>query len=857
MVSMFISERDAKSAAPGASRRYCLSFGCRNGVAPASCRRCSAVCRPQRSDEGRRDSGATLPKLRHYGHRLFLLALLVALATRICFGQAQPAFENVRIGAFDAEAWNGVVFLARAFQQPAVFAMRIGSQRGGGFLDGNEIFDAVSQVGPYAPDASYCRMAWRQPPSESQVVLEWSRLNETTVVGRLTTSSESRLVLEGYFPGSSNWGSQGFYHVDAKDESILGQRFFDQVYGPTAQFVVMVDRPLLGSGTYPSVVQLGEDMRGSGRLTSSLAGQPNDGAAGIEFITGSSGTAHFVAKIGWDRTTLLSQAHELLQDEKIDSILREKSAAYAQRRPRATGLFSGAARAIGNSMFWNSLYAPSDNLIFPSISRHWAHGWGGWVIGEWDCFFGALLTSLEDATQTEAGVKAILLAQTSSGLVPNMASGSGTTPDRSEPPVGAYCVWKIYQRLGDRSLLEWAYPRLKRWHERWSGNRGDGQRWRDGNRDGLLEWGSDRGSAPSVGGRGFLQAAKWESGMDDSPMWDHTTYDPHTYTMDLDDVGLNSLYALDAECLSKIALILGNDADARQLSAEYTRMKDLVQTKLWNPAAGIYENRYWDGHFSKRLSPTNFYPLFAGIATPEQAERMVKEHLLNPKEFWGKYVIPTIARNDPAFADQFYWRGDIWGPTNYMVYEGLDRYGFDQVALEYAQKNYDLYMDDWKRNQHDDEQYHAWGGNGGGDTHYTWGALLCLVGLEQYIDVNPWDGLRFGALDPSAPGEFRGAKWQGHDYEVSIAPTQTKLVRDGTARFEANRGVVVRNYAAGPSAVSFTIHSQESAQVTTEEFASGTLRLKIDGKDMGRIAVLSGRARFTVPAGVRKVELQK
>ncbi len=598
-------------------------------------------------------------------------------------------------------------------------------------------------------------------------------------------------------------------------------------------------------------------MHGSGRLTWSLAGQPNDGAAGIEFTAGKAETAHFVAAIGWHKNTLLRQARDLLEAGKIDSILREKSAAYAERRPTATGLFSGAAHAIGNSMFWNSLYAPSDNLVFPSISRHWAHGWGGWVVGEWDCFFGALLTSLEDTAQTEAGIKAILLAQTSSGLVPNMASGAGTTPDRSEPPVGAYCVWKIYQRLGDRSLLEWAYPRLKKWHERWSGNRGDGQPWRDGNRDGLLEWGSDRGSESSVGGRGFLQAAKWESGMDDSPMWDHTIYDPHTYTMDLDDVGLNSLYALDAECLSKIALILGKDEDARQLAAEYARVKNLVQTKLWNPAAGIYENRYWDGRFSKRLSPTNFYPLFAGIATQDQARRMVTEHLLNTSEFWGKYVIPTIARDDPAFADQFYWRGDIWGPTNYMVYEGLQRYHFDQVALEYAEKNYDLYMADWKRNQHDDEQYHAWGGNGGGDTHYTWGALLCLVALEQYIDVNPWDGLRFGALNPLAGGEFQGVKWQRHVYDVSIAPALTKLVRDGVVRFQADRGVVVRDYILGTSAVSFTIHTGKAVRVTTEEFASGSLRLEIDGRGTTQVAVQNGQASFSVPAGEHDVRLEK
>ncbi|WP_407933757.1 hypothetical protein, partial [Bacteroides cellulosilyticus] len=32
-----------------------------------------------------------------------------------------------------------------------------------------------------------------------------------------------------------------------------------------------------------------------------------------------------------------------------------------------------------------------------------------------------------------------------------------------------------------------------------------------------------------------------------------------------------------------------------------------------------------------------------------QAERMIKEHLLNTDEFWGEYVIPSVPKNDPAF----------------------------------------------------------------------------------------------------------------------------------------------------------------------------------------------------------------
>src|SRR6476620_4395929 len=72
------------------------------------------------------------------------------------FGQPLPRFDRIEIGALDPDAWNGILFLASASNQPAPFALRIGS-RSGGFLDGSEIFDAVHEVGPHAPDSSYCR----------------------------------------------------------------------------------------------------------------------------------------------------------------------------------------------------------------------------------------------------------------------------------------------------------------------------------------------------------------------------------------------------------------------------------------------------------------------------------------------------------------------------------------------------------------------------------------------------------------------------------------------------------------------------------------------------------------------------
>ena len=795
------------------------------------------------------------------------LSLIVCSVTQHLLGQSTPAYERVAIDSLDADGWSGVVFLPQAFGQKVPFGLRIGSQNGDAFVDGDQIYGRVREVGAHAPDGSYCRMSWKPPSSDTLITLEWSRINDTTVVGRLTAPSTFQFVIETYFPayfaqsgGPISWDldhdAQGFYSIDDSHQAILGERYFNGAFDSISRFLVTVDRPVIGSGTYPGLAQLRDNMKGSGKLISSIAPEPAVSAAGLEFETKDS-TAHFVANLGWDKAILTNQARDLLTAGKIDAILAEKANAYAARRPSVKGLFEGAPEAIGNSMFWNTLYAPSTDLIFPSISRSWASGWGGWVVGEWDCFFGALLTSLEDKSQSVAGIKAILLAQMDSGLVPNAAAASGITAGRSQPPVGSYLVWKVYQRFQDRELLEWAYPRLKKWHEWWMRNRGDGQPWRDGNRDGLLEWGSDRGSSTGPGGTGFMQAAKWESGMDDSPMYDQATYDPKTYTMNLNDVGLNSLYALDAECLAKIAAILGKDDDAKALSADYERQKQLVREKLWNEQDGIYENRFWNGEFSKRLSPTNFYPLFAGIATPQQAKRMIEEHLLNPKEFWGTYTTPTIARNDPAFTDQFYWRGDIWAPTNYMVYQGLNRYGFDKVALEYAQKSYNLFMDSWRDAQQDNEQYHASGGNGGGNTHYTWGALLPLTALEQNADVNPWEGLRFGALNPAADGEFKGILWQGHTYNVRIGPNKTVLDRDGTVRFEADAGVVVREYDPGPSHLSFRIKSETKVHIATHEFGSGALRVSIDGKLMGRVDVRQGAGGLTVPAGEHKVELSQ
>ena len=65
-------------------------------------------------------------------------------------------------------------------------------------------------------------------------------------------------------------------------------------------------------------------------------------------------------------------------------------------------------------------------------------------------------------------------------------------------PVGALAMAKIYQRRPNRVFLAEIYPRLLKNHRWWFADRGDGQPWRDGNRNGLLELGSNYPRGDSI-----------------------------------------------------------------------------------------------------------------------------------------------------------------------------------------------------------------------------------------------------------------------------------------------------------------------------------------------------------------------
>lgn len=115
--------------------------------------------------------------------------------------------------------------------------------------------------------------------------------------------------------------------------------------------------------------------------------------------------------------------------------------------------------------------------------------------------------------------------------------------------------------------------------------------------------------------------------------------------------------------------------------------------------------------------------------------------------------------------------------------------------------------------------------------------------------------MRFGALNPRSSGEFHGIPWEGHIYDVTIGPDKTVLKRDGTIRFEADAGIVVREYEVKPERISFDVKSEKPVHIAIHEFGSGTFQINIDGKSAGRLQQPQGSGKLNVPAGTHTVEL--
>jgi hypothetical protein len=328
-----------------------------------------------------------------------------------------------------------------------------------------------------------------------------------------------------------------------------------------------------------------------------------------------------------------------------------------------------------------------------------------------------------------------------------------------QPPVHATAVWRVYRRARDGDdatrFLRALMPKLVAWHEYLyrERTRSDG---------GLVEiW------------------HPWESGMDNSPLWDDALarispspeaipaytrvdaefvdaaqrptddhYDRYAYLVKLyrdwrydparireqcpfvvHDVLFNSILVQANRDLAQIARVLGADPEPFETWAEQTASG--LEAALWDDTEALYLD--YDVRGRSRISAhtgAGFGPLYAGVPNADRA-RALLERLRTCKVVVDGIgpVIASVPPDDPSFEPARYWRGPVWPMLNWVAHAGLRRYGCLEEARGIRRTLLEL-----ARREGFWEHYNALTGHGGGTEDLSWTAALVLDLLDTEHD---------------------------------------------------------------------------------------------------------------------------
>ena len=392
------------------------------------------------------------------------------------------------------------------------------------------------------------------------------------------------------------------------------------------------------------------------------------------------------------------------------------------------GSLSEAFIAIQAGIAWNLIYEPKHDRVVSTVGRLWNEEYGGYCLFGWDNFFLAYMTGLSDRELAYANVIEHLHGKTEGGFIPNDNRGNGSKSfDRSQPPVGGIMVKEIYKRFPEKWFLEATFDDLLDWNRWWV---------RDRINEGLLSYGSSPAANPfNEPVFGTRVAAGYESGMDDSPMYVGVPFNKNKKTLELQDVGLNSLYIADCYALAEMAGIIGRFDEQNELLKRAEQFSHRMQD-IWDPDVGAFLNYRTDvDTSSSRVSPTMFYPLLAGVGDKDQMDRIVG-YFYDTNKFYGEWILPSTTRDDPLFLDQKYWRGSIWPPLNFLTYLSLRKSGYYVASSELSERSLELIMTEWNNKGYVSENYSSITGTGdderlSSDRFHSWGALFGIISFIE------------------------------------------------------------------------------------------------------------------------------
>ena len=317
---------------------------------------------------------------------------------------------------------------------------------------------------------------------------------------------------------------------------------------------------------------------------------------------------------------------------------------------------------------------PAGDILHDGCYPSYCGFFGVW---SWDSWKHASATALFNPELAKNEIRCLFDYQAENGMIPDYVSRFKERINwrDTKPPLAAWAVMNVYENTGDKAFVEEMFDKLYKYHQWWYTDR-------DHDKNGVCEYGSTDGT---------LIAAAWESGMDNGVRFDEAEMlknEPeNAWSMNQENICLNSFLYAEKGYLAKMAQMLGKNELADKLTQEAKALKEHIQTKMFDPETGFfYDTRIGTGEFIKVMGAECWLPLWAGIATPEQA-RQVLDKMLDPTKFNSTVPLSTLEISHLRFRPtRGYWRGPVWIDQVYFGVMGLRKYGFDKEADMFVRK---------------------------------------------------------------------------------------------------------------------------------------------------------------------------
>jgi hypothetical protein len=193
---------------------------------------------------------------------------------------------------------------------------------------------------------------------------------------------------------------------------------------------------------------------------------------------------------------------------------------------------------------------------------------------------------------------------------------------------------------------------------------------------------------------------------------------------------LNCLMYKELKAMVYLANCLKQEEVAKEYQKDADELKAAIQKNCWDEKDGMFYSvdinlrsvtntpsvifgqtmilhsgypRTYEGLIQRIGVWSGFLAMWAGVATPEQASRMVAENLEVKATFNARYGVRTLSKLEKMYSvrasnNPSNWLGPIWGISNYLTYRGLVKYGFDKQASELAGKTIRLFGRDLQSN---------------------------------------------------------------------------------------------------------------------------------------------------------------